>query len=142
MKVFVTGATGFIGSAVATAFARSGHETYGLVRTPGKERLLEAAEVVPVYGTMEEPDAWRPAAERCSVLVHCAVEYSEKSWDLHRAALGALRDAGRDRIGRVLLATSGVWVCSAYWMTPSLSITKAERAEGSPMPAIPGKTTS
>ena len=34
-----------------------------------------------MYGTMEEPDwGWRPAADRCSVLVHCAVEYSEKSW--------------------------------------------------------------
>lgn len=110
MRVFVTGATGFIGSAVAAAFARAGHETFGLVRSPGKVRLLEAVEVVPVSGTMEEPDAWRPVADGCSVLVHCAVEYSERSWDLHRAVLGALRDAGRDRLGRVLLATSGVWV--------------------------------
>lgn len=110
MKVFVTGATGHIGFAVASAFARSGHETFGLLRTAEKAPLLEAAEIVPVAGTMEEPDAWRPAAEGCSVLVHCAVEYSERSWDLHRAALGALRDAARDRSGRVLIATSGVWV--------------------------------
>ena len=110
MKVFVTGATGFVGSAVAAAFARAGHETFGLARSAEKARLLEAAEIVPVEGTMEDPDAWRSAAEGCSVLVHCAVEYSERSWDLHRAALGALRDAGRDRAGRVLLATSGVWV--------------------------------
>jgi nucleoside-diphosphate-sugar epimerase len=110
MRVFVTGATGFIGSAVAAAFARAGHETYGLTRGESRTARLEAAEIVPIQGTMEEPDAWRPAAERCSVLVHCAVEYSERSWDLHRAALGALRDAGRDRAGRVLLATSGVWV--------------------------------
>jgi nucleoside-diphosphate-sugar epimerase len=59
---------------------------------------------------MEEPDGWRPAADACSVLVHCAVEYSDRSWDLHRAALGALRDAGRDRAGRLLISTSGVWV--------------------------------
>ena len=56
MRVFVTGATGFIGSAVAAAFARAGHETYGLARNPAKARLLEAAEIVPVAGTMEEPD--------------------------------------------------------------------------------------
>lgn len=110
MRVFVTGATGFIGSAVAAAFARAGHETYGLTRSESRIARLEAAEIVPVQGSMEEPDVWRSAAERCSVLVHCAVEYSERSWDLHRAALGALRDAGRDRAGRVLLATSGVWV--------------------------------
>jgi len=110
MRVFVTGATGHIGFAVATAFARAGHVTFGLVRSPVKGRFLEAAEVVPVAGTMEEPEAWRTAAEDCSVLVHCAVESSERSWDLHRAALGALRDAARDRVGRVLLATSGVWV--------------------------------
>jgi len=110
MRVFVTGATGHIGSAVATAFSRAGHVTLGLARSPEKARLLEAAEVVPVVGTMEEPEAWRAAAEGCSVLVHCAVESSERSWDLHRAALGALRDAARDRAGRVLIATSGVWV--------------------------------
>lgn len=110
MRVFVTGATGFIGSAVAAAFARAGHEVLGLVRSPGRQRLVEAAEAVPVPGTMEDPEAWRPAADRCSVLVHCAVEYSERSWDLHRSVLGALRDAARDRPGRVLLATSGVWV--------------------------------
>lgn len=110
MRVFVTGATGFIGSAVAAAFARAGHEVFGLVRSPGRQRLVEAAEAVPVPGTMEDPEAWRPAADRCSVLVHCAVEYSERSWDLHRSVLGALRDAARDRPGRVLLATSGVWV--------------------------------
>lgn len=110
MKVFVTGATGHIGFAVATAFARAGHETFGLLRTPSKAPLLEAAEVVPVPGSMEEPEAWRAAAEDCSVLVHCAVDDSERSWDLHRAALGALRDAGRDRAGRLLIATSGVWV--------------------------------
>lgn len=110
MRVFVTGATGHIGFAVASAFSRAGHETFGLARSPEKARLLESAEVVPVPGTMGEPDGWRTAAERCSVLVHCAVEYSERSWDLHRATLGALRDASRDRAGRVLLATSGVWV--------------------------------
>ena len=110
MRVFVTGATGHIGIAVASAFARAGHETFGLARSPEKATLLESYEVVPVAGTMEDPDAWRPAAERCSVLVHCAVEYSERSWDLHRATLGTLRDAARDRTGRVLLATSGVWV--------------------------------
>ncbi len=110
MRVFVTGATGFIGSAVAAAFARAGHETYGLTRNASRAARLEAEEIVPVEGTMEEADAWRSVAERCPVLVHCAVEYSERTWDLHRAALGALRDAGRDRAGRVLLATSGVWV--------------------------------
>ena len=110
MRVFVTGATGHVGSAVAAAFARAGHETYGLLRSPSKAPALEAAEVVPVAGTMEEPEGWRETAERCSVLVHCAVDASESSWDLHRATLGALREAARERTGRVLLATSGVWV--------------------------------
>ena len=100
MRVFVTGATGHVGSAVAAAFARAGHETYGLLRSPSKAPALEAAEVVPVAGTMEEPEGWRETAERCSVLVHCAVDASESSWDLHRATLGALREAARERTAR------------------------------------------
>ena len=39
MKVFITGATGFIGFAAAQAFARAGYEVQGLCRSPEKARL-------------------------------------------------------------------------------------------------------
>jgi nucleoside-diphosphate-sugar epimerase len=111
MRIFITGATGYIGAAVAAAFARKGHNVFGLVRTPAKATRLAAAEGTPVAGNLHDPDGWRHAADACDVLVHCAVEYSEKQWDVHSGTVEALIDsARRAHRPRKLLVTSGVWV--------------------------------
>lgn len=111
MRVFVTGATGFIGSAVAAAFARSGHEVHGLTRSAERGARLAAAEVEPCVGNLDAPEAWAPVARSCQVLVHCANEASERTWDLQRstveALLSAARDSGRSRL---VVTTSGVWL--------------------------------
>src|SRR5262249_62273115 len=70
MKVFVTGATGYLGSHIARAFRRAGHEVWGLVRNQAKVRALEEAEIRPVLGTLHEPGSFLSAAERCELLVH------------------------------------------------------------------------
>ena len=57
MNVFVTGATGYIGGAVAAAFRRAGHRVFGLVRSSEKARSLAQAEIVPVLGDLAAPDA-------------------------------------------------------------------------------------
>jgi nucleoside-diphosphate-sugar epimerase len=111
MRIFLTGSTGYIGAAVAAAFARKGHDVFGLVRTAAKATRLAAAEATPVAGDLRDPDGWRAAADACDVLVHCAVEYSEAQWDLHSRAVEALIDsARRARRPRRLLVTSGCWV--------------------------------
>lgn len=76
MRIFVTGATGFIGFAVASSLARAGHKVYGLARSAEKAQRLPAAEVLPVMGEMSQPDTYLEAASRCQVLIHCAAEYS------------------------------------------------------------------
>jgi nucleoside-diphosphate-sugar epimerase len=111
MKVFVTGATGYIGSAVAAAFARAGHAVYGLARSKEKGARLAAAEVTPVPGALEDPASYVATADACQVLVHCAVEYSARQWKLHEQTLDTLLRSGRStRTPRTLLVTSGVWV--------------------------------
>ena len=110
MKVFVTGATGFIGSAVAAAFARAGHEAFGLARSAEKAGRLAAREVVPVLGSLEDPKSWREVADACQVLVHCAVEYSARQWTLNEQTIDVLlasaTAAGRPR---KVVVTGGVW---------------------------------
>ncbi len=111
MKVFVTGATGYIGSAVAAAFARAGHEVYGLARSKEKGTRLAAAEVTPVPGTLENPASYVATADACQVLIHCAVEYSPRQWELHERTLDTLLTSARNsRAPRAILVTSGVWV--------------------------------
>lgn len=111
MKIFVTGATGFIGSAVASACARGGHHVVGLTRSQGNAALLDARGIEPVVGSMDAPGSWLPRAQRCSVLVHCAAEYSARYLELDRQAVEVLSScAGRAGAAHTLVYTSGVWV--------------------------------
>jgi nucleoside-diphosphate-sugar epimerase len=111
MKVFVTGASGYVGSAVAAALARFGHDVFGLVRSAEKAAKLEAIEVTPVIGSMGDPSGYREAARRCQVLVHCAAESSASYFELDGktvdTCLAVARESGQPRL---FVYTSGVWV--------------------------------
>ncbi len=109
MRVFLTGATGYIGFAVAAEFARRGHEVVGLVRTAAKSGPLNAAEVRTVVGELQSPETWEAQARKSDVLVHCAVDYTAHQ-ALDRKAVDALLRAADGSRGQVVLYTSGVWL--------------------------------
>jgi nucleoside-diphosphate-sugar epimerase len=111
MKVFVTGATGYIGYNVARAFRRAGHQVVGLARSEGKARRLVENEIQPVIGTLQDPATWRPAAENASVLIHAAVDYQSDTVTLDRATVATLLDAAKVGPGpKTIVYTSGVWL--------------------------------
>ncbi len=62
MKIFVAGAAGYIGHAVAAACSQAGHDVFGLVRSKEKAPKLEASEVEPIIGHLEEPSSYAPIA--------------------------------------------------------------------------------
>jgi nucleoside-diphosphate-sugar epimerase len=111
MKVFITGASGFIGHALALAFRRAGHRVYGLCRSGEKAALLDRAEVHPVLGDISRPETYAGVAEGCSVLVHAAADAAAGMVGPDRAAIDTLLAAARrGSQPRSLLYTSGVWV--------------------------------
>lgn len=111
MKVFVTGATGYIGSAVSSTLARAGHEVFGLARSEAKGRALAAQEILPVRGDMAEPESFAAAAAGCQALVHCAAEESERFHALDRRTIDVLLRAVREAESpRMVVYTSGVWL--------------------------------
>ena len=75
MKVFITGATGYVGSHVAQAMSRAGHEVHGLVRSEEKAKMLAGQEIRPVKGSLQQPESYMPVAEQCSVLIHAAADW-------------------------------------------------------------------
>ena len=110
MKIFITGASGYIGLAVAEAFARRGHCVHGLIRSKAKAPALQAREIVPVLGQMKRPDSYARHAQEAQVLIHCAAEYSTDYEALDRITLTALLALARKRASRALIYTSGVWL--------------------------------
>jgi nucleoside-diphosphate-sugar epimerase len=111
MKVFITGATGYIGFNVALAFRRVGHEVWGLARSEEKGQLLVKNEIHPVIGTMQQPESYVPYAERCSVLIHAASDPRGDTVSLDRKTIEMLIDAGRREVRpKTIIYTSGVWV--------------------------------
>jgi len=87
MRIFVTGAAGFIGFAAASSLARAGHEVSGLTRKAETAGRLAAAEIAPVIGDMADAASWMPAARACDAVIHCAAEYSERNMTLDRQAV-------------------------------------------------------
>ena len=108
MRVFVTGATGFVGAAVAEAFRRRGHRVAGLTRAAAKGKSLAAREIEPVIGEMKDPASYARAAEAADVLVHCAAEYTADYQALDRRTVEAFLAAAASE-PKTILYTSGVW---------------------------------
>lgn len=72
MRVFVTGANGWIGSAVCDELLASGHEVAGLVRSPDKGERLAAAGGQPIVGALGDLDVLRAGADDADGVIHTA----------------------------------------------------------------------
>src|SRR5712691_12541275 len=111
MQVFVTGATGYVGWSVATAFRRAGHRVWGLTRTEAKARRLAQQEIEPVVGELGDPKTYADVAAECAVLVHAAFEYSANGVAKDKQAIDTLMEAGRRGAKpKTVIFTSGAWV--------------------------------
>lgn len=111
MRVFVVGATGYIGHAVARRFREHGHDVWGLARTKEKGELLARAEIEPIIGDMKNPQSFSSILDQCEVYVNCAFEYSAEGVALDRILIDAFFHAAtKAKSPRAILYTSGVWV--------------------------------
>ncbi|CAG8465132.1 17379_t:CDS:10 [Acaulospora morrowiae] len=117
MKVLVLGASGFIGSAVTQAFARSGHITYGLIRRPELESQLVKDEIFPILGDVRHPQTWLPTARSVDLVVDCTSEYTEptKLFDTIYENVVEISKARMEQGGGKLgfIFTSGLWIYSS-----------------------------
>jgi nucleoside-diphosphate-sugar epimerase len=110
MRVFVTGATGNIGSRVVKELITSGHQVIGLCRSDDKAPTLAAAGAEVYRGSIADPDSLKDGAARSDGVIHLAFNHDfsrfvQNCEDDRRviAALGSVL-AGSDR---PLIITSG-----------------------------------
>ncbi len=75
MKAFITGATGFVGSHVARAYAAQGAELRLLTRSSSNTAALEGLKAEVVVGDLRDAASLRSAVTGCDALVHVAADY-------------------------------------------------------------------
>ncbi len=75
MKVFVTGATGFVGSHVARVLSQQGADLRLLVRRSSRTDLIEPLQAERVTGDLREPESIRSAMQGCELVFHVAADY-------------------------------------------------------------------
>ena len=110
MRIFLTGATGFIGSRIVPELLAAGHHVLGMTRSDEGARALTAAGVEAHRGRLEDPDSLRGGAARADAVIHTAFDHDFSNFvancEKDRQAIRALGSAlvGSDR---PLLITSG-----------------------------------
>ncbi len=72
MRVFLTGASGYIGSVVAAELIRGGHDVVGLARSEQSAARVEAVGATPLRGTLDDTDLLAEAARAADGVIHTA----------------------------------------------------------------------
>jgi nucleoside-diphosphate-sugar epimerase len=99
MNIFLTGANGYIGAAVARRLIAAHHDVTGLVRRPETARSLEAAGIAPLVGSLDDASLLREAARAADALINTADAD-------HAGAVAALAEALAGS-GKPFIHTSG-----------------------------------
>jgi len=107
-RVFIFGASGFIGNAVARAFAVRGYNVTALVRTEEKAKLLRRQEITPLLGQAQDTKVWEAVAASSDIIIEAFIDYQDPSSAV--TVQKAILDILHKHKDKTVIYTSGVWV--------------------------------
>jgi nucleoside-diphosphate-sugar epimerase len=129
MRIFLTGGTGYIGSAVVRTLVQAGHAVTGLARSAERASRLEALGARAVVGTLRVPAHYAAVAAEQDASIHLGFESGAEAANADRSAVDTLLSAARVA-GRpyVVVYTSGVLVLGPAGTSPAFEDASTEKA--------------
>ncbi len=132
MRVFVTGGTGVIGSAVVCELIARGHRVLGLARSDAAAARLAARGAAVMAGDISAPDTWVTRLPDIDAVIHMACDFSSDMGPVEQRLLDALLPALATPPGRIrFVYTGGCWLFG-----PTGDVVANESAALSPLPAF------
>jgi nucleoside-diphosphate-sugar epimerase len=117
MRIFVTGASGFVGSAIVDELLSAGHQVLGMVRSDAAAEKLNAIGAQAHRGDLYKPATITSGAESCDAVIHTAFNHDFRNFkencETDRQVIGALASvlAGT---GKPLLVTSAIGLLTGF----------------------------
>ena len=136
MHVFLTGATGFIGSAIIPELINAGHTVLGQTRTDAGAKALAAMGIESHFGTLEDPDSLRAGAVKADAVIHCAYDH-----DFSKYAENGVKDVRAiEALGAALAGSNRPLIVSAG-ITPFTPGRAATEDDDAPEQAMIGRNS-
>ncbi len=145
MRIFVTGATGFIGMAVTQELIAAGHQVLGLSRGEAKAAALAATGAEVYRGTLEDSDGLKRGAAQCDGVIHLAFNHDFSRFKANceddRRVIAAL-GAALEGSSRPLLVTSGTGIANTVPGEPAKEDNPIVSSEHHPRAATEEEATA